>query len=130
MMIILIWFMFVSTALFIVERIIFMYQSYERLVSEREEDISLLYHVCHRIQQAAIGRHSSVCVQAERRVSSSILVRALEETVHDIMFKNIDVHTVYQITFVFACVILVNYMFTSFAVTPRALPLTIKEKTG
>lgn len=111
-----------------VERLLYLYRIYERMKYEREEDISLLFHVCDKIHDKNIGRHSSICVDAQRRVSQSILRKSVEELIQETIHKSLEPQTIVVFTIIIISFLFIIYIYNKLFAKPQTIPLTIKEK--
>lgn len=77
---------------------------HKRMKIERDEDIYLKNNFCNQVDHREIGRHTSICLEADRRLASSIVFHTAQEVVNDTLYRELHFHTVAQVTAVVVAV--------------------------
>lgn len=118
------------TLVFVLNRILLTMSVYQKMKIEREEDLFLQRGFCSSYDHRELGRHSVICLQANHRLASSVLVHTLMYVVNDTMYRELHVQTIGQGILVCLAVFLVGAFHTKYlkSTSPISLPVFNKQK--
>jgi hypothetical protein len=112
-------------------RIMYTLSTYKKMQIERQEDLFLKTNFCNTLDHKDMGRHTTICLETDRRLASSVVFHTIQAVVDDTLYKELHFHTIAQVTGVFAGVILVGALHSKYIKDnrPMNLPVTNKLKT-
>jgi len=71
-------------------RILFLVDEYNRLAAERETD-QYMAHICDDVDYKKMGRHSAMCSELHRRLSTGVFLHALRSVTDDTINREVTV---------------------------------------
>jgi hypothetical protein len=110
-------------------RILYGMATYKKIKIERNEDIYLKQNFCNQVDHKEIGRHTSICLEADRRLASTISFHTMQEVVNDTLYRELHFHTLIQITGVIVVVMTLGAFHTKYVKgnISNELPVTTKQ---
>jgi hypothetical protein len=109
-------------------RILYTIQTYKTMTIERDEDIYLKTNFCNKVDHSEIGRHTTICLEADRRLASSVVFHTLQEVVDDTLYRELQFHTLVYITAMFTGVIVVGAIHNKYIKDHRPMDLPTRVK--
>lgn len=112
----------------IMNRILYSMAVYNQKKIERDEDIYLIQNFCNQVNHREIGRHTSICLEADRRMSSTVIFHTLQEVVNDTLYRELHFHTIAQISGVVIVVMILGAFHNKYVKSNNInLPVTTKQ---
>lgn len=114
----------------ILNRILYTQSKYKEMQIERAEDLFLKTNFCNTLDHKEMGRHTTICLEADKRLSSSVLFHTIQTVVDDTLYRELHFHTIAQITGIFAGVIAVGAIHAKYIKDnrPMNLPTLVRKK--
>ena len=112
-----IWTVFISTsvAIFGVNRALMTYQLYHNVLIERTEDLYLVEQFCDQASHIKnLGRHTNLCLEAEKRLSTPPIVHAIRQVIDDTLYREFHVNTLIQVGLVLVMIFFTAMLHTRF----------------
>lgn len=123
------WFVKLVCVLVVVNRALSFNSIYARVSMERSEDLYLRHHFCNKVDHREIGRHTAICLDAEHRLSLSVLYHTLHRLVDETLTQDLKVEYLKNAGIVSAVVLGVAGTHNRFfREGPQQLPLFSKNK--
>lgn len=97
-----------TSIVLVLNRVLYAMSVYKRITIERGEDIYLRHNFCNMVDHKEIGRHTAICLEAERRLASPVIFHTLHEVVNDTLYRELHFHTVLQISLVVVSVMILG----------------------
>jgi hypothetical protein len=126
-----IFFKLVGVVLFL-NRILYTIQTHKNMAIERDEDIYLKTYFCDKVDHSEIGRHTTICLEADKRLASSVVFHTIQEVVNDTLYRELQFQTLVYITTLFTGVIIVGAIHSKYIKDhrPMNLPTYGSNKLG
>lgn len=114
----------------IMNRVLYSMSVYKRMKIERDEDIYLKNNFCNQVDHKEIGRHTSICLEADKRLASSVVFHTIREVVDDTLYRELHFHTLAQVSGVVIVVMVLGAFHNKYVkeVSPKDLPLINKRQ--
>lgn len=109
-------------------RLLFAVETHKRMEIERAEDLYLKMNFCNRVDHREIGRHTSICLEADRRLASSVTFRTAKQVVDDTLHQDLRIQVVAQVTFLVMAVMALAAFHTKYSRAREGLPIDMKKK--
>jgi hypothetical protein len=108
----------------ILNRILYSMAVYKNTRIERDEDLYLKSSFCNQANHREIGRHTTICLEADRRLASSVAFHTAQHVVNDTLYRELHFHTLMQVTGVIVVVISLGAFHTRYIKNnvPQELP--------
>lgn len=118
----------ILTVMVFLNRIMYTMETYKKIKIERDEDLFLKHNFCNTLDHKDMGRHTNICLEANRRLASSVYFHTIQTVVDDTLYRELHFHTIAQITGVFAGVILIGALHSKYIkeTRPKELPMVNK----
>jgi hypothetical protein len=103
--------------------------TYKKMTIERQEDLFLKKNFCDAMDHRDMGRHTTICLENNRKLASSIWFHTLQKVIDDTLYRELHFHTIAQVTGIFAGVIIIGALHSKYIKDnrPMNLPVTSKE---
>lgn len=113
----------------IMNRMLYTMAVYKGKKIEREEDLYLKNNFCNQVDHSQIGRHTNICLEADRRLASTVTFHTMQEVVNDTLYRELHFHTIAQISGVIIVVMVLGAFHNKYVKsnTPKDLPITNKQ---
>ena len=113
----------------VINRLLLTISTYKKMKIEREEDIYLKNNFCNQVDHKSIGRHTTICLEADRRLASSVGFHTIQNVVNDTLYRELQFHTIAQITGVLVGVMALGAFHTKYVKSNSGgqLPITHKN---
>lgn len=113
----------------IMNRILYTMAVYKQKKIERDEDNYLINNFCNQVDHREIGRHHMICLEADKRLASTITFHTIQEVVNDTLYRELHFHTIAQVSGLIIVVMVLGAFHNKYvkANAPRDLPLTTKQ---
>lgn len=121
-----IFFKLVGVVLFL-NRVLYSMAVYKRMKIERDEDIYLKNNFCNQVSHREIGRHTTLCLEAERRLASPVIFHTVQEVVNDTLYRELQFRTIAQVTGVILVVMLLGAFHNKYVKNNSTLPISNKQ---
>lgn len=110
----------------IMNRILHGMAVYKRMTIERDEDIYLKHNFCNQVDHKEIGRHTAICLEADRRLASTVIFHTVQEVVNDTLYRELHFHTLAQVSGLIIVVMTLGAFHTKYVKNniQRELPVT------
>jgi hypothetical protein len=108
------WFFKLLFVTVIANRILFTYETYKRISIERTEDRVLKSSFCTQVDRTSIGRHTSICLEADRRLATPNIVHTLKHVVDDTLYREFHFHKIATISVVCIAVLFIGHIHTRY----------------
>jgi len=72
--------------------------TYKKMKIEKDEDIYLKHNFCNKVDHSSIGRHTSICLEADRRLASSVAFHTAQSVVNDTLYREFQFNALVQIS--------------------------------
>lgn len=82
----------------LMNRILYSMSVFKQKKIERDEDIYLMNNFCNQVNHREIGRHTTICLEADRRLASTVTFHTIQEVVNDTLYRELHFHTIAQIS--------------------------------
>lgn len=82
----------------LMNRILYSMAVFKQKKIERDEDIYLMNNFCNQVNHREIGRHTTICLEADRRLASTVTFHTIQEVVNDTLYRELHFHTIAQIS--------------------------------
>jgi hypothetical protein len=102
---------------------------YKRMKIERDEDIYLKNNFCNQVDHREIGRHTTICLEADKRLASTVMFHTIQEVVNDTLYRELHFHTLAQVSGVIIVVMVLGWFHNKYVKSnePKELPLLSKQ---
>jgi hypothetical protein len=111
-------------------RILYTISTYKKMIIEREEDLFLKRNFCDVMDHKDLGRHTTICLENNRKLASSIIFHTFQKVIDDTLYRELQFHTIIQVTGIFASVIIIGALHSKYIKDNRPMNLPITSKTG
>ena len=113
----------------LLNRLLYGMEVYRKMKIERDEDIYLKQNFCNQVDHKEIGRHTAICLEADRRLASTVTFHSLQELVNDTLYRELHFHTLMQVSGVIIVVMSLGAFHTKYVKSniPIQLPTTDKQ---
>lgn len=120
----------IVTVMVILNRIMYTLATYKKVQIERQEDLFLKNNFCNTLDHKEMGRHTAICLEANRRLASSVIFHTLQTVIDDTLYRELHFHTIAQVTGIFTGVIIIGALHSKYIKDnrPMNLPTTQKVK--
>jgi hypothetical protein len=107
----------------IMNRILYSIQTHKNMTIERDEDNYLKTNFCNKVDHSEIGRHTTICLEADKRLAASVVFHTLQEVVNDTLYRELQFHTLVRVTALFSGVIIVGAIHSKYIKDHRPMNL-------
>lgn len=107
----------------VMNRVLYTIQTHKNMTIERDEDIYLKTNFCNKVDHSEIGRHTTICLEADKRLASSVVFHTLQEVVNDTLYRELQFQALMQVTALFTGVIIVGAIHSKYIKEHRPLNL-------
>lgn len=108
-------------------RLLYGIQTHKSMQIERTEDVYLKTMFCQKVDHIEIGRHTAICLEANKRLASSVVFHTLQEVVNDTLYRELHIHTLLYVTALFTGVIVVGAFHSKYIKDHRPLNLPVTK---
>ena len=110
-------------------RILYTISTYKKMTIERTEDLFLKKNFCDNLSHKDLGRHTTICLENNRKLASSVMFHTFQKVVDDTLYRELHFHTIAQVTGIFAGVIIIGALHSKYIKDnrPMNLPVTTKR---
>lgn len=108
------WFFKAIIFTILANRVLFTFETFKKFSIERNEDLYLKANFCNNVDRKSIGRHTTICLEADRRLSTPRWIQTLKYVVDDTLYRELQMHQIASITAVLAAVIMVGHLHTRY----------------
>lgn len=123
------WFVKVVCLLILLNRALSFNSIYARVSMERSEDLYLRHHFCNKVDHKEIGRHTAICLDAEHRLSLSVLYHTVFRLVDETLTQDLKVEYLKNGAIVSLVVLSLGALHSRFfREASQALPMFAKQK--
>lgn len=112
----------------VMNRILYTIQTHKNMAIERLEDVYLKTNFCNKVDHSEIGRHTTICLEADKRLASSVVFHTLQEVVNDTLYRELQFHTLVYITALFTGVIVVGAIHNKYIKDHRPMNLPTNNR--
>lgn len=118
------------TFVLLLNRILYTVSTYKKMSIERQEDLFLKKNFCDAMNHKDMGRHTTICLENNRKLASPIWFHTFQKVVDDTLYRELHFHTIAQVTGVFASVIVIGALHSKYIKDnrPMNLPTTNLKK--
>jgi hypothetical protein len=118
------------TSMVMLNRVMYTHSIHQKMTIERTEDLFLKTNFCNTLDHKDMGRHTTICLEADQRLASSVVFHTIQTVVDDTLYKELHFHTIAQVTGVFTGVILIGAIHSKYIKDnrPMNLPTTYRQK--
>jgi hypothetical protein len=109
-------------------RIMHTQSTYKKMAIERTEDLFLRTNFCNTLDHKDMGRHTTICLEADQRLASSVVFHTLQTVIDDTLYKELHFHTIAQVTGIFTSVIIIGAIHSKYIKDNRPLNLPTLDK--
>lgn len=107
----------------ILNRILFTVSTYKKIQIERQEDMFLKNNFCNTLDHKEMGRHTTICLETDRRLASSIVFHTFQQVIDETLYRELHFHTIAQITGIFTSVIIIGALHSKYIKDNRPMDL-------
>lgn len=111
-------------------RIMYTVSTYKKMKIERGEDLFLRENFCDVLSHKDLGRHTTICLENNRKLASSILFHTFQKVIDDTLYRELHFHVIAQVTGIFAGVIIIGALHSKYIKDNRPLNLPVTSKRG
>lgn len=104
------YFFYIVICCLVLNRVFFAFDVYDKTLVERSEDKYLLSSFCNLVDHREIGRHTAICMEAERRLGRKVVFHVIRSVVDDTLQKEVELIHVVHFTLIVVTVIFVGMM--------------------
>lgn len=111
----------------VLNRILYSMAVYKKMKIEREEDIYLKNNFCNQVSHREIGRHTNLCLEANKRLASTVVFHTIQEVVNDTLYRELHFHTIAQVSGVIIVVMVLGAFHNKYVKQNVSLPISTKQ---
>lgn len=108
------WFFKIIFFTLVANRILFTYETYKRIGIERNEDHVLKSSFCTQVDRTSIGRHTNICLEADRRLATPTIIHTLKYVVDDTLYRELHFKQIATVSVVFIAVLFIGHVHTKY----------------
>jgi hypothetical protein len=114
----------------ILNRIMYTISTYKKMQIERHEDVFLKTNFCNSLDHRDMGRHTTICLEADWRLASSVIFHTLKTVIDDTLYRELHFHTIAQVTGIFTGVIVIGALHSKYIKGNKPMDLPTRKLEG
>ena len=107
-------FLYAVAFMLLANRVLFTFETYKRISIERNEDRELKSSFCSKVDRSSIGRHQTICLEADRRLATPNIVHTLKYVVDDTLYREFHFRQIATMTAVVLSVLVIGHIHTKY----------------